>query len=232
MYDRSYDDLELQFETSGGLLHASLVMRDAQTDSWWSIMTGDAIDGSMKGERLKELPSLGEKITWGDWRKRYPQSVVLSVEGVEHDDSNPYDNYFDSDRTFRGATIDDDRMSPKTSIFSFQHDDVAYAVAHQSFENGGVFEFSDDNKKSAQIFVYRPSGASMFLSSVALRVPRDLLKPEGESWLFRSPDGWQEINSGESLQRLIVLEEVSHLSGFDTFWYNWVAVHNDTVVLE
>lgn len=232
MYDRKYDDKELQFETSGGLLNASLVMRDAQTDSWWSIMTGDAIDGNMKGQKLKELPSLGEKTTWGAWHKKHPKSMVLSVDGVEHDDSNPYSNYFTSDQTFRGMTIDDDRMEAKQSIFSFQYEEMAYAVAFDQFEDGGLFEFHDDNNRSAQIFVYRPQGVSMFQSSLAYRVPRDLVEQHKGRWRFQDGKEWRYISNEASLQELAAQKNVSQLSGFDTFWYNWVAVHTDTVVLE
>ena len=232
MYDRKYDDKELQFETSGGLLNASLVMRDAQTDSWWSIMTGDAIEGSMKGQKLKELPSLGTKTTWGAWHQQHPNSKVLSVDGVEHDDSNPYDNYFSSERTFRGMEIDDDRMQPKQSIFSFQYDDLAYAVAYDAFEDGGLFEFEDDNGSTSQIFVYRPHGVSIFHSSVAYRVPRDLVENHQGSWRFRAQGKWQKLENDDSLQSLAAQKDVSQLSGFDTFWYNWVSVHSNTVVLQ
>lgn len=232
VYDRKYDDKVLQFETSGGLLNASLVMRDAQTDSWWSIMTGDAIDGSMKGQKLKELPSIGEKTTWGAWRQKHPNSRVLSVDGIEHDDSNPYNNYFTSDQTFRGMKIDDDRMKPKQSIFSFQYDGTAYAVAFDEFEDGGLFEFHGDNNHSAQIFVYRPQGVSIFQSSVAYRVPRDLVEYHRGSWRFQGEKEWQFLSDEASLQTLAIQKDVLQLSGFDTFWYNWVAVHTNTVVLE
>ncbi len=47
-------------------MEASLVMRDRETDSWWSIMTSTAIGGAMAGADLVELP-LGEKTTWRSW---------------------------------------------------------------------------------------------------------------------------------------------------------------------
>ena len=84
VYGRKHGDQELNFEASGALLDASLVMRDRETDSWWSIMTSDAIGGELEGDELEELP-LGEKSTWKDWVARHPQTLVLSVEGREHD---------------------------------------------------------------------------------------------------------------------------------------------------
>ncbi len=75
MYDREYGDRELNFEASGALWQASLVMRDRETDSWWSIMTSAAIGGELDGTDLVELP-YGEKTTWGKWRKRYPDTAT------------------------------------------------------------------------------------------------------------------------------------------------------------
>ena len=40
-------------------------MRDRETDSWWSIMTGEAIGGELQGAPLDELTNW-EKARWGD----------------------------------------------------------------------------------------------------------------------------------------------------------------------
>ena len=80
MYGREYGDQVLRFEASGGLLNASLVMRDKETDSFWSIMTGDALSGELKGTSLVELP-YGEKVRFGEWVERYPDTLVLTVKG-------------------------------------------------------------------------------------------------------------------------------------------------------
>ena len=71
MYDRKIANRELSFEASGALKKATLVMRDRETDSWWSIMTSNAIGGELEGAELVELP-VGEKTTWGAWRARHP----------------------------------------------------------------------------------------------------------------------------------------------------------------
>ena len=119
MYGRQYDGKDLRFEASGGLMHAALVMRDKETDSYWSIMTGDAIAGDLRGTRLEEW-SLGEKAQWKDWVARHPNTLVLSVNGEEHVENNPYDNYFSSDSGFRDIAARDDRLETKAPVFTFQ----------------------------------------------------------------------------------------------------------------
>ena len=54
MYSRERGDRTYTFEASGGLLHAGLVMRDRETDSWWSIINEEAIHGPAEGQRAGE----------------------------------------------------------------------------------------------------------------------------------------------------------------------------------
>lgn len=161
VYGREYGDKVLSFETSGGLSEATLVMRDRETDSWWSIMRGDAIGGEMKGEKLVELP-FGEKVQWGEWRKRYPLTMVLSVDGVEHDPVNPYAGYFASERLYRNLEVQDDRLPGKEPIFAFRLDGAAYAVPHSAIGAETRFEV-----KGGSVVLGRPEDAHLLQSTTA-----------------------------------------------------------------
>lgn len=217
MYGRRYEDQELNFEASGALRDSALIMRDRETDSWWSIMTADAIGGPLQGTDLVELP-VGEKTTWGDWRATHPDSLVLSVEGVEHDDSNPYERYFTSDETFRGQQVDDDRLPPKEPIYSFQLGGTAYAVPHTAIEGGAIFDLG----AGRTVFLHRPPGASVFAGSGAWEIPTPKVNELGSTPELAA---WLADGSG-------VAEAGAHpLSGFDTYWYTWAAVHPETVLL-
>ena len=54
-------------------------MQDFETDSYWSIMTHEAIEGEEKGTKLKELP-IAVKVHWEEWVKKYAV-VNESIEG-------------------------------------------------------------------------------------------------------------------------------------------------------
>lgn len=55
----------------------SLVMIDAPTGSLWSHILGQAMQGPLKGTRLKLLP--GDMITWAAWRELHPKTTVLNL---------------------------------------------------------------------------------------------------------------------------------------------------------
>ena len=196
-------------------MKASLVMRDRETDSWWSIMTSTAIGGALQGAELDELP-IGEKTTWADWRRRHPNTLVLSVDGEEHHSNNPYDNYFASDRTFHDLEISDDRLEPKTPVFSFWLNGQTYAAAHSTFEGGRLFEIQGDT--ATRVLLYRDSGAPLLASTRAWAIAADHAAATSLEELIAAARG-----AGPSNQPL---------DGFDTFWYSWVSVHPESVLLQ
>lgn len=231
MYDRRYAGKELLFEPSGGLLNAGLVMRDRPTDSWWSIITGNAIGGELEGTSLKEI-AVSEKTQWGEWERRYPASQVWSVDGKEHVESNPYDHYFTNSRTFREVRTLDNRLRDKESIYAFQMDGVTYAVPHSAIFGGAVFRL--ENGK--EIFVHRQPGSEVYASTFAY-----VSDYEGKKSRFvHSDDGWVDSRSHAQFsgkagfaidQEDSEKGSLGRLSGFDTFWYIWSATHEDVTIL-
>ena len=212
VYGREIDGRELHFEASGALLDASLVMRDRETDSWWSIMTSDAIGGPLEGADLEELP-YGTKVRWGEWRRLHPDSLVLSVDGREHVDTNPYDDYFASGGTFRGLAVDDERLPAKEPIYSFRLDGRPFAVPHRAAEGGAAFAVGD-----RRLLFFRRPGAEPLASTEAWIVPSGTVEGDGMELVRR-------VRRGE-------LPDARRLDGFDTYWYTWVAVNPGTELLD
>ncbi len=52
-------------------------MRDRETGSLWSQLTGRALDGSLRGQTLRLLPS--NEVSLGTWRRLHPDSGVYSA---------------------------------------------------------------------------------------------------------------------------------------------------------
>ena len=73
-------------------------MYDHQTESLWLQVKRKAVTGTMTGAKLKRLSST--ITSWEKWRRRYPQTKVLSIKtGYSRDYSNdPYAEYYQSRR--------------------------------------------------------------------------------------------------------------------------------------
>ena len=218
MYDRDYDGTLLNFEASGGLTNASLVMQDKQTNTYWSLMKGKALAGTMKGEPLKEL-SIGEKTTWEEWRTKHPNTKVLSVNSKE-DGRNPYQTYFKDQQGFRGLEANDQRLETKSPIFAFRHADKTYAVPYSEFESGGVFDLPD----GSQVFLYRDLKDDLFRST-SVFISQDGFASDDETWTE------SKTKSKFDKSTRLFNGDVERLKGFDTFWYNWSLNNPETELL-
>ena len=75
VFERVVEGRVFDFGTSGKLRHSDLVMYDRQTESWWQQFTGEAIVGTMTGQRLRLIPSRLE--SFERFRQRVPQGQVL-----------------------------------------------------------------------------------------------------------------------------------------------------------
>jgi hypothetical protein len=96
VFVREIDDRELTFGISGLLYKSNLLMYDHQTESLWLQVKRRAVTGPMTGAKLKRLPST--VTSWEKWRKRNPQTKVLSLKTghVRDYSKDPYADYYQS----------------------------------------------------------------------------------------------------------------------------------------
>jgi|TARA_B100001971_G_C18252454_1_gene579359 hypothetical protein len=222
VYSRRYDGQLLTFEASGGLINSSLVMQDRETNSYWAIMKGEAIAGLKKGTELAELP-LGKKMKWKRWKRKHPDTLVLSVNGTE-DGQDSYRSYFRSSQGFRNTMARDKRLKTKAPIFAFKLGEQTYAVNHKHLAEGQSFSLAD-----TWVFLYRSASAELFHSTAAFQ--------SGGKGIEKKDGQWVDISSG---CRFDPDEEVfdgdtescpKAFKGFDTFWYNWSLNNPSTELL-
>ena len=102
----------------------ALLMYDHQTRSLWSHITGEAIQGPLKGKRLKSLASMPQ-IAWKTWQFNYPETRVLSVPtriGMQESRSRDvYADYHASQRAgVSGMKYTDNRLPNKSLVIGVQ----------------------------------------------------------------------------------------------------------------
>jgi len=72
----------LTLVVSGMLWERSLVMKDLETESLWSHLLGEAMDGPLVGTRLETLPAV--MTDWETWKKRHPHTTVAHLSRTAH----------------------------------------------------------------------------------------------------------------------------------------------------
>ena len=134
-FDRRLAGTVFDFGVSGLLRNSDLIMWDRQTQSWWQQLTGAGIVGRMAGYQLNLRPAA--IISWGDFKRLYPDSAVLSRDTGHRRDygRNPYGGYDRADEPpflFQGEL--DGRLLPKERVAAVTLDGQSIAFPFTALE--------------------------------------------------------------------------------------------------
>lgn len=136
-YSSVVDGVEHGLGTSGFLYRSNKLMYDRGTQSLWSTLLGRPVIGPLvpSGIELPRLPLV--TTTWGEWRRRHPQTLVLSLDtGHRRDYSEgaAYREYYSTDELMFGVPVLDPRLKNKDEVlgvFLASAPQYPLAVSHQ-----------------------------------------------------------------------------------------------------
>lgn len=226
VFERTIDGKEVEFGTSGKLYNSNLVMYDRLTGTYWSQALGLAVVGELTGTQLNIIPF--DVITFGDWKKIHPDSLVLSTDtghlrsyGVD-----PYGNYYTDKRIIFPVENDDNRMHPKEIILGFSEGPIHKAYKQNDLEKDVVINdkldslsvvlvsLYDDN---ARAFERTVNGHGLFFEYSDGKI---IDRQTGSEWDY---EGLAKSGPLQGTQ----LQRIPFNPGF---WFEWVAFHPDTLV--
>lgn len=152
VYNREIDDKEYTFGVSGKLLKNTLVMFDYETESFWPIVYGEAVDGELAGRKLNSIPGC-QKVPWGAWKKLHPDTQVLSYHGSRTIGYDVYGDYHKNEDTgIFPATNVDTRLGIKTNIIGIEVNGKHKAYPFYLFNKTTIIT---DEFESMNLLVYR-----------------------------------------------------------------------------
>ncbi len=107
--------------TSGFLYRSNKLMYDRATQSLWSTLRGKPVVGPLTEANLQLKMRPVTTTTWGAWRKRHPQTRVLSLDtGFDRDygEGVAYRDYFATDELMFGVPKIDARLKNKDEVLA------------------------------------------------------------------------------------------------------------------
>ena len=115
------------FGVSGLLFQSNLLLYDRGTLSLWDQIRGEAVVGSLTGERLRRVKS--DILKLATVREAWPQAKVMNtITGFVRDYStDPYKGYDQMESTYFPVNTVDDRLVSKKPVYGIVVDGVAKA---------------------------------------------------------------------------------------------------------
>lgn len=233
MYDRVLDGRELTFGVSGKLWKNVLVMYDRQTGSLWSHMTGEAVVGPLTGKRLKTYPAA--MLTWGEWLKLRPATLVLEKPGGGRGMRDPYEDYYYSARTgILSEKHRDNRLHPKTWIIGLVLGGSAKAYPFPELDRAGVVNDRFGGRELVVTYCKEARSGAVFdrrLDEKTLTFVPDAASPgaggapgEGASCRFMRDEEtgsrWQRL-TGQAVEGPLAGKRLAQRPSTQAFWFGW-----------
>lgn len=225
MYAREVNGEETTFGVSGALWRDALVMYDRATESYWSQVNATSISGPMEGETLEEIPSL--VTTWGEWKARHPDTLVLEKPPLE---GSPYQLYHDSsERMGRNAKNQDDRLPGKTLVVGVQTGGSSGAVELENLRKRGVLAGRVGDAAVVWI-AWVGQGAAAYRTE--LNGTQVDLARGGDGTLADEVTGSHfDPGSGEFISGDLAGQSLERLPAMRAYWFAWAAFHPGTVLV-
>lgn len=142
VFDRRLDGKAVEFGVSGRLYNSNVLMYDrgGTAKSLFSQLGAAAVAGPRLGAKLDTLPS--ELTTWSAWRRRHPQTGVLTGGGGPPRDYglDPYAAYFATSELMFPVRNRDDRLPPKERVLGVWSGSTARAYPLRHFRDTATRE--------------------------------------------------------------------------------------------
>jgi hypothetical protein len=209
-----------------GINNQNFIMRDEETGSWWQQVNGEAIQGPLKGRRLRAVPQ--DEIAFARWKHEQPGGRVLRPDPrilaagwyAKPDWEVRMQSMLVATRTF------DSRLAPRELIVGVTANGKSKAYPMRSIDArvpiidtlGGVpivIVFADD--KSVRAFRRQLDGRTfeIFGSADALTD-----STSGSQWDFTGT-AVRGPQAGRQLEKIVVLRD---------YWFDWRTYHPDTAI--
>lgn len=141
-FEAALDGRRHHFGVSGLLYNSDVLMYDRESESLWSQLLRQAVSGPHKGLQLKHVAMINT--TWGHWRARHGDTLVLSRETGHRRDygGDPYAGYERSPDVLFPVKFRAQGYHPKEQVLGIEIDGVARAYPVSELARGPA-EFRD-----------------------------------------------------------------------------------------
>ena len=228
VYNREIDDKEYTFGVSGKLLKNTLVMFDYETESFWPIAYGEAVDGKLAGKKLNSIPGC-QKVPWSAWKKLHPDTLVLSYHGSRTIGYDVYGDYHKNEKTgiFPAGNIDA-RLGIKTNVIGIKVNDKHKAYPFYLFNKTAIIT---DEFQGTNLLVYRnkDTGTIHVYDRQVDEVVIDFEKNMNDMTDSVTNTVW-DLENGIGIKGNMMGKTLRPINFLTVYWFVWADYFHDTEV--
>ena len=230
LYHTEHEGVNHALGTSGFLYRSNKLMYDQATQSLWSTMRGVPVVGPLVGKGIVLDRGSVVTTTWGEWRRRHPDTKVLTLDtghSRDYSEGAAYRDYFATDDLMFQVPALDTRLMNKAEVFTVllgAHPDRPLAISADFLAANPVHH--DAIEDTALVVLTDPSGANRAYASGDVKIA--------------SYDGDRTVQDGTGVtwtmeERALTAEDgrvLHRLPAQRAFWFGWYAAFPHTRLVQ
>jgi hypothetical protein len=228
LYQTNHNGTQHDLGTSGFLYRSNKLMYDNATQSLWNTTWGEPVIGPLVGQDIRLERSYLVTTNWGEWKRRHPDSKVLSLDtgySRNYDEGVAYRHYFATDELMFSISTSDSRLNNKDEILALtfpEYSEDTMAISASFLQDKPVYA----NRLGSVEFVVLTdsSGANRVYEAKNHRFVKydqddSLIDSEGMKWKLSE----DRLKSGD--------QTLARLPAHRAFWFGWHSAFPDTQLI-
>ena len=223
LYETKVDGTNHEIGTSGFLYRSNKLMYDRATQSLWSTIKWEPVVGPLVGQWITLTPRSIVTTTWGEWKKRHPETQVLSLQtghSRNYGEGVAYNEYFSTDRLMFHTPFNDTRLKNKQEVLALRfpaHPGEQLAIDTDFLKENTIYY--DKIGQQSFVVLTDTSGANRVYSDWGTEFTEydggsTLTDSTGKIWTLSESE--LTSTNGDILERLPYHR---------AFWFGWHAVY-------
>ena len=226
LYKTKHEGTQHKLGTSGFLYRSNKLMYDQETQSLWNTLWGEPVIGPLAGKDIRLDYLSVVTTTWGEWRRRHPDTQVLSLNtghSRDYGEGVAYHDYFATDELMFNVPKTDPRLLNKQEIFAVilsQHPEEPLAISADYLLDNPVYH--DQINDTRVVVLTDPSGANRLYQAGEVEFADwdgDSMLTDQSKAVWRVSEDALESSDGQKLLRL---------PAYRAFWFGWYSAYAHT----
>jgi len=210
-----------------GINNQNFIMRDEQTGSWWQQISGEAIQGAFKGQKLAAVDF--DEISYGIWKRENPQGRVLRPDERARAEQK-YEPDWESQVAKMPVRVNarlDDALEPRALIVGVELNGKSKAYPFSTIEKqapildtlGGrdIVILLGEDKKSVRVFERELNGQTLEF----------FVKPDSSEIVDAGTAGVWDF-SGIASSGALAGKQLKKVAALKDYWFDWKTYHPET----
>ena len=232
-WDPVINGQKTEFGVSGLLYNSNLMPYDRNSNSTWSQMRLDCVNGDLIQTQINTIQVV--ETTWATWRKMYPSSVVMTEEtGIDRPYGfYPYGDYRTSSSLIFPVDYDPKGLHPKKRVLGIEAGGSSKVFPIDLFAGDSITVKQD--QIGSQTIVVAGSEAMNFMVAYSNKLDDETLVFEAVSDTENGAIMKDQLGNvwnifGEAIEGPSRTKKLPKVNSYIAYWFAWSAFHQNAEV--